>query len=100
MPRVPIIGGMLEHVVHQVTLLCPVASIPEQLELSVSQLQMEQVLTAADLTLPPDAKLITPAETVLVTCHVPAGAVEEEIAEAAAEPEVIGRKEQEEEEAD
>lgn len=86
-------GGAVEHLVHEVEIECLALAIPEKLELNVSELKIDDQLTAADLKLPPGVVLITDPETVLAHC-VEVREEEEEGAAAAgvAEPEVIGRK--------
>ncbi|MGD9722196.1 MAG: 50S ribosomal protein L25 [Pirellulales bacterium] len=91
-------GGLVEHLVHEVEIECEAVSIPDKLELNISDLQIEGQLTAADLPLPPGVTLITDPETLLVHC-VEVRSEEEAEAPAAggAEPEVIGRKAEDEE---
>lgn len=93
-------GGVVELLVHEVVVECPVTAIPEKLELNINTLELGQSLTAAELVLPPAAKLVTAADQVVVQCIVPFSAEEEEEEVEAvdgSEPEVIGRKEEEEE---
>jgi large subunit ribosomal protein L25 len=86
-------GGMLLENVHEVDIRCAANAIPEDLELSVAELELGQSLIASDLELPAGVELVTPGDTVL--CHI-----EEPQAEAAegpepqaGEPELIGRAE-------
>ena len=92
-------GGVVELLAHEVVVECPVTAIPEKLELNINALELGESLTAAELVLPQGAKLVTAADQILVQCIVPFS--EEEDDEAAAvdvsEPEIIGRKEEEEE---
>ncbi len=94
-------GGVVEHLVHEVEIECEALSIPDKLELNVNDLAVDGQLTGADLKLPPGVKLISDPEAVIVHC-VPARDEEALAAPAAtgAEPEVIGRKADEEEEAE
>jgi large subunit ribosomal protein L25 len=90
-------GGVVQALVHEVMIDCPFDSLPEKLTVNVNELELDAAITAAVLDLPEGAKLVTPADTVIVQC-VPA-AVEEEEEEgvvAPVEPEVIGRKPDEE----
>ena len=92
-------GGIVEQLAREVTISCSVASIPEKLNLNINSLELGQSLTAADLPLPAEVTLVTPPETVLAHCVKPQFEAEEEetpIAADTAEPEVIGRKEEEE----
>jgi large subunit ribosomal protein L25 len=90
-------GGVVEHFVHEVEIECEALSIPEKLELNINDLKVGDSLTAADLKLPPGVTLVSDPDAVLVHC-VEARS-EEDIAAAAggAEPEVIGRKAEDEE---
>ena len=93
-------GGIVEHLVHEVEIECEALSIPDKIELNISNLQKDGHLLASDLQLPAGVVLITDPETMIVHC-VEARA-EEEVGAAAgvAEPEVIGRKAEEEGEAE
>jgi len=88
-------GGVVEQHAHQVSIECPAGSIPEKLEISVNELELNESLSASDLELPRGAKLLDPPTMILVSCNPPVE-VPEEVEEAAAgEPEVIGAKEEE-----
>lgn len=87
-------GGLLNHVLHEVTILCPAERIPEKLELKILDLDVGQSLRARDIVLPEGASLVTAPEAVIVLCSVPADS--EETATGAAEPEVIGKKKEDE----
>jgi len=93
-------GGIVEHVIHELTIECPVRSLPERLEVSVKELHLGQSITAGQVPLPAGAKLLQSAELVIVHCVAPAGELEEVALPGAeaAEPEIIGRKRAEEEE--
>jgi len=93
-------GGVVQQVEHTVVLETTAASVPDVLSLNVNELQLDGELKAKDIEdLPPQAKLITDPETVMVTCFEPREEIPEEegLAVESAEPEVIGRKEDEEE---
>jgi large subunit ribosomal protein L25 len=91
-------GGLVEQLVHEVEIECEALSIPDKLELNVSELAIDGQLSAADLKLPPGVILVSDAEAVLAQCVKPREE-EEALAPAAggAEPEVIGRKAEDEE---
>jgi large subunit ribosomal protein L25 len=94
-------GGVVEHLVHDVEIECEALAIPDKLELNVNDLQKGGQLLASDLQLPPGVKLISDPETVLAQCVE--ARVEEEapaVAAGAPEPEIIGRKPEEEGEAE
>jgi large subunit ribosomal protein L25 len=92
-------GGVVEHLVHEVEIECPAAAIPDRLEVNINSLALGQLVTAGQLKLPAGAKLVGDPEKTVVQCVEPA---EEEEAEPgigeSVEPEVIGRKAEEEEE--
>ncbi len=88
-------GGILEHLVHEVTLQCDVNLIPEKVYVPIHQLTLNGSLPLSVVELPPGAKLLHDPETIVVQCVAPREAVEEEEVPAAAEgtePELIGRK--------
>jgi large subunit ribosomal protein L25 len=90
-------GGIVEHLVHEVEIECEALSIPEKLELNVNDLAIGGHLTGADLRLPNGVRLVTDPELVLVHCVEARD--EDEMAAGlggVAEPEVIGRKAEEE----
>ena len=96
------LGGIVEHVTHEIELECPADSIPDKIEVNINELELDDAVLASDLEIPSRAKLLADPGTLIVHC-VPAAAEaeEEEGAEAAetAEPEIIGRKAEEEESA-
>ena len=91
-------GGVVQHLLHDLEISCPVASIPDKVEVNVNSLGLMDVITIADLELPDGAELKLPSDTVVVQC-VEAAAEEEEsqVVADGAEPEVIGKKEGDEE---
>lgn len=92
-------GGVVEFFVHEVEIECEALSIPEKLELNISKLGLGGALHASDIPLPAGVTLITEPDILIVHC-VEARGEEEEAAPAGggAEPEVIGRKAEGEEE--
>ena len=84
-------GGIIEEHADQLEIECRPTDIPETIVVSVKEVGVGDSLHASDITLPEGVKLISPPETLLVTCHLVAAAktteqVEEEIPTA---PEVI-----------
>lgn len=93
-------GGVLDHVRHEIELECRADSIPEHLEVTVNELHVGQSITVEQLELPAGAKLLTDPELVIVQCNEAAVEADDEEAvpgAGAVEPEVIGRKPEEEE---
>ncbi|MHB0957604.1 MAG: 50S ribosomal protein L25 [Pirellulaceae bacterium] len=95
-------GGMVDHHLFDVEIECPAGEIPDKLIASIKNLHLGQTMTLADVVLPPHVTLVTPIDTVVVSCQAQGPSEELEAGEAGgAEPEVIGRKaEDSEEEAD
>lgn len=86
-------GGMLTFTLHELTIRCPAASIPDHLHVNIGGLHLGNVINAGDVQLPAGATMVTPASEVVVQISRPAGMSAEETAAAAGEPELI-RKEQ------
>jgi large subunit ribosomal protein L25 len=92
-------GGVVEQLLHQVSIECEATEIPDVLHVNVNELNLEESITLGQLKLPRTAKILADPEMVVVQCVAPIEVPEEVLAEAGeAEPEVIGRKPAEEEE--
>jgi len=93
-------GGVVSQAIHSVTLDCPAISIPDRIRVNVNHLEMLGSITLDELELPEGATIIGDTSKVVVSCVEPAAEVEEpEGGEEAgeAEPEVLGRKKEDEE---
>jgi large subunit ribosomal protein L25 len=99
-------GGMLDESVREVAVKGVVTAIPEHLVLDISELDMNETLKVADLQVPEGIEVLADAEDVLCSVLPPRKAEAEEgaegeeaaVAEAgAAEPELVGKKEDESE---
>ncbi len=90
-------GGLIDHLAHEIRIECPASAIPKSIEVSINSLGLTEALKVGDIELPEGAKLLTPPEVVVVQCNAPAEVAEEEEEAAAVEPEVIGRKDEDEE---
>jgi len=90
-------GGIIEEHVDRIEVECMVTNMPETIPVPVKDVAVGDVLHAGDLTLPDGVTLISPAEMILVTCHLVAAAktTEELEEEAPTAPEVIGEKKEE-----
>lgn len=86
-------GGLLEEHLDRLEIECAVTDIPESIDVSVKSLKVGDSLHARDVQLPPEVKLITDPNALLIACRLPAAQVVEEEAAAAVEeptaPEVI-----------
>lgn len=99
-------GGVVRLLVNSLQIECRADSIPEKIELNINQLELNESLTVADLELPEGTKVSLEPDTLLAQCvEATAEADEEELDEAAegaeegaaaSEPEVIGRKDDDE----
>ncbi len=90
-------GGVLHHLLHEVDMSCTAASIPDHLEVSVNHLDLGKAIHASELKLPEGATLLSPGEKIVVECVLPTEVSETDAAAGdGAEPEVIGRKKDEE----
>ncbi|MBN1912168.1 MAG: 50S ribosomal protein L25 [Pirellulales bacterium] len=96
-------GGVIEHLLHEVEVVCKATAVPEKLKANVNHLELGGVIRLGDLEVPGGGKCEGDLETIVVQCVEPTAMPEEEEEAAAAgeaEPEVIGgRKEEEGEEA-
>lgn len=91
-------GGVLEVLLHEITVECLPGNMPEVLRVRVDALPIGGLIHVADLVLPEGVKALDEPDTVVVAVHAPAAEAEPVPAEEApAAPEVIGRKEEPEE---
>ena len=92
-------GGVLQQVVNELEIECLVTEIPDAIRHNVSEMGMDDTLHIKDLKLPAGVKVLQDEDLIVAVVK----AIEEEVAapaeEGAAEPEVIGRKPAEGEEA-
>lgn len=91
-------GGILEFIVRNLEIECLPTDIPESITIDVSALMVHDALHVRDIAVP-NARVLTDPDQVVVTIVSPTvekapGAPEE--AAAAAEPEVIGKKKEDE----
>lgn len=92
-------GGVIEQVLHEVEIEVPVGQIPEKLHVNINELHLNESLAVSAIEdLPEGATFVTGADEAVVHCSPPVELPEEAAAEAgAAEPEVIGEREEESE---
>ncbi|MHB1560423.1 MAG: 50S ribosomal protein L25 [Isosphaeraceae bacterium] len=94
-------GGIVEQVVHSLSIKCPAGAIPDSIKVDISDLQLDQGIHVRELQLPPNVTVDADPELLLV--HVVTRAAEAAPAEGAeggpTQPEVIKpeRKEKEKE---
>ena len=95
-------GGVLEHVVREVTVEALPTEIPDSLVMDVSDLEINETATLERLVVPEGVKLVVedPAEVTVVTVSPPRVEEEPVAAEVEEEVEVIGEGEEAEEAAE
>lgn len=95
-------GGVVEQNLRQIEIKCPANAIPENVTVNINELEVDQAITVNQIELPKGASLLTDPDAVVCNCFVPAIADEDAAAAAAdsVEPEVIGRKAEDEAETD
>jgi large subunit ribosomal protein L25 len=93
-------GGIVEHVVHSLSIKCRAGAIPDSIKVDISELQLDQGIHVRELKLPPDVTVDADPDLLLVHVVSRAAAPEpavEAAAESPTQPEVIKpeRKEKE-----
>ncbi|QEG22504.1 50S ribosomal protein L25 [Mariniblastus fucicola] len=84
------LGGMVTQLAHELKITCPANMLPDFLEVSIDELQLDGSISASEIALPEGAALVgNPAETV-ISCPPPKGAAADGDEDAPSEPEVIG----------
>ncbi len=92
-------GGVVHHLLHEVHVECAAGNIPEKIDVSINDLALDQTIRVADLEVDPSIKILEDETRGVVNCVLPVEKPdeEEEAVGDAAEPEVIGRKDDDEE---
>jgi large subunit ribosomal protein L25 len=91
-------GGVVDQFIHELEIECPAVAIPDKLAINVNDLHLGKSLSVADISVPPEVRILADPANVVVDCHEPKAEVEVAPVEVtSAEPEVIGRAEKEEE---
>ena len=90
-------GGVVKQLLHEIELECEAGSIPEKLTLSVNNLEMNGSITVAELDLPSGATALVEGEKAVVQCVEVTEQAEDETEAGDIEPEVIGRKKEDDE---
>jgi large subunit ribosomal protein L25 len=91
------IEGVLQQIMNEIEIECLVTDIPDIIRVNVSEMKLDDVIHVKDLKLPPGVKALADEDQIVVQLKE----VVEESTEAAegdtAEPEVIGKKKEDEE---
>lgn len=97
-------GGVLDHHMHTLSVEAPAVQIPDQIEIRVLELQIGDAIHVSDVELPPNVTMQDDPEQIVVQVNeaieIPEEDEMDELDAAGAEPEVIGRKDDEEGEDD
>jgi large subunit ribosomal protein L25 len=108
-PGVKLSGGVLEHILRELTVKCLPTEIPDSIDIDVSALEINQSVAVKDLKTAKEIEILSDPESIIVNIvqptileEVAAPAAEGVVAEVATEPEVIskGKKPEEGEEAE
>jgi len=90
-------GGVLQQILSQLEVECLVTDIPEIIRHNVTEMKLNDVLHIKDLQLPQGVRVLQDEDLIVATVkEIVEEAATEPAAEGAAEPEVIGRKAEEE----
>ncbi len=90
-------GGVIKQHLHTIEIECEPAGAPEKIGVNINHLEFEKSILVSDVVFPEGVKPLVDEKLIVVECVEPV--VEEEKAEEAAdgaEPEVIGRKKEDE----
>lgn len=91
-------GGVIQHLVHQLDIECEVGLIPDKLHVNINHLKLGDTITVAQVPVPEGTKVFLESDEIVVQCVMPAEEPEEGEGEGVpAEPELIGRKKEDEE---
>jgi len=90
-------GGVLDQPLHTLKVECLAIAIPDSIRVNIGELQLEGAIHVKDITPPEGAKILNDPDAIVVHITTPAAEPTAAVGEAptAAEPEVIGRKEEE-----
>jgi len=91
-------GGVLVQPIHSLHVECSVVSVPESIRVNIGELQIDQIIHVSDLVLPPGVTVKNEPDAIVVQVSpkVAEGETPATLAAEQAEPEVIGKKKEEE----
>ena len=92
-------GGIVEQHTNEIEVECLATNIPNNIVISVKELNVDESIHAGDIELPEGVKLVTSPDILMVTCHLVAAAktTDELEMEEPSAPEVIGETKESEE---
>jgi large subunit ribosomal protein L25 len=71
-------GGEINFHQHELTIACPALKVPDKIELRISELDIDQTISAGDVPLPEGAELAEAATTPIVSCAPKAEAADDD----------------------
>ncbi len=90
-------GGVLEHVMRELTVECLPTAIPGKIEIDVSELKIGDAIFVKNIKVPEDVKVLNDPELIVMIVKAPKIEVpKEEVVAASEEPELIRKKKEEE----
>jgi len=89
-------GGVVKQQLHEIELECEASAVPEKIDVNINHLELGQLIHVADLHIPDGSTALTESTLLVVSCTEAVEVSEEETAGEGAEPEVIGRKKEDE----
>jgi large subunit ribosomal protein L25 len=89
-------GGVIKQLIHELELECEAGSIPEKLTVSINDLEFNGSITVAQLELPAGARPLVELDQDVVQCAEVVEELGEEAEGGEVEPEIIGRKKDDE----
>lgn len=63
-------GGTINFHQHEITILCPANILPDKIELKITDLDVDQTITAGDVVLPEGAKIAEAETTPIISCSI------------------------------
>ena len=93
-------GGVIEHLLHELTIECLATAIPDRIQVRISGLKKDEAITVGQLELPEGVKMVSDPEDIVVQCVEAAAEPDLALRGETAEPEIIGRKAEAGEEGD
>jgi len=88
-------GGIMNQQMHELSVECPAMAIPDKLEINVNTLELGESILASSINLAEGVNLLCDPQAIIIQCLEPMPEADDEdeaITDGAIEPEVIGRK--------
>ena len=87
-------GGVLEHVLRSLDVVCLVSDIPDSIRVKINHLELKQAIHVGDIQVPAGVTVKNPKDAIVVQVVEPQLEVAEPAADMASptEPELVGRK--------